>query len=354
MIRVTTLYASTAASTARYYTRYLTDAPGELTGQWADQQAALFGLSGTVPTEQLERVLSGHDPVTGDVLGMALVDRTMANGKTIRAVAGFDATVSAPKLVSVLWGLTGDPGFAEAHDVAVRAVLSHLERYGSTTRVRSNGSRLHPDSQGLMVAGFRQTTSRADDPQLHTHLVISSKVQTVDGRWLALDARMLKRYQRTLGGLYQSVLRAELTERFGVAFGEIVTGQAEISGVPTELFELFSKRTAQVDDALTIKLAEFYEREGRDPTPWEKAALTREAAADTRVHKTDRPIDELRPEWVDAAFDAGITPRRPDRLGRRRRPQPPTRHHGVHRRDHRRLVRWRVGVASRRRDPRVL
>ena len=81
MIRVTTLYASTAASTARYYTRYLIDAPGELPGQWAGQQAALLGLSGTVSTEQLERVLSGHDPVTGDVLGMALVDRTMANGK---------------------------------------------------------------------------------------------------------------------------------------------------------------------------------------------------------------------------------------------------------------------------------
>ena len=308
MIRVTTLYASTAASTARYYTKYLTDAPGELPGQWAGQQAGLLGLSGTVSTDQLERLLSGHDPVTGDVLGMALVDRTMANGKTIRAVAGFDATVSAPKSVSVLWGLTGDVGFAEAHDVAVRAVLSHLERYGSTTRVRSNGGRLHPDSQGLVVAGFRQTTSRADDPQLHTHLVISSKVQTVDGRWLALDARMLKRFQRTLGGLYQSVLRAELTERFGVAFGEIVKGQAEIDGVPTELLELFSKRTVQVDDALTVKLAEFYEREGRDPTPWEKAALTREAAVDTRVHKTDRSVDELRPEWVEAAFDAGITP----------------------------------------------
>ena len=190
-------------------------------------------------TEQLERVLSGHDPVTGEVLGMALVDRTMANGKTIRAVAGFDATVSAPKSVSVLWGLTDDAGFAEAHDVAVRAVLSHLERYGSTTRVRSNGGRLHPDSQGLMVAGFRQTTSRADDPQLHTHLVISSKVQTVDGRWLALDARMLKRYQRTLGGLYQSVLRAELTDRFGVAFGEIVPAR---SGSSKE----FSRARAQL------------------------------------------------------------------------------------------------------------
>ncbi len=308
VIRVTTLYASTAAATAKYYTKYLTDAPGEIPGQWAGNQSDLLGLNGVVSTEQLERLLSGHDPTADATLGMPMVDRTLADGKVIRAVAGFDATVSAPKSVSVLWGLTGDDGYAEAHDVAVRAVLSHLERYGSTTRVRSNGGRLHPDSQGLTVAGFRQTTSRADDPQLHTHLVISAKVQTEDGRWLALDARMLKRYQRTLGGIYQSVLRAQLTERFGVVFGEIVKGQAEILGVPTELLELFSKRTMQVDDALTVKLADFYAREGRDPTPWEKAALTREAAADTRVRKTDRNLDELRQEWLNAAFDAGILP----------------------------------------------
>jgi conjugative relaxase-like TrwC/TraI family protein len=308
VIRVTTLYSSTAASTARYYTRYLTDAPGELPGLWAGQQADLLGITGTVSTEAMERLLSGHDPVSDAVLGMALRDRRLANGKVIRAVAGFDATVSAPKSLSVLWALTGDPGFAEAHDVAVHAVLSHLERFGSTTRIRSNGGRLHPDSQGLIVAGFRQTTSRADDPQLHTHLVISSKVQTDDGRWLALDARLLKRYQRALGGLYQSVLRAELTDRYGVGFGEIVTGQAEIAGVPAELLALFSKRTVQVDDALAVKMAEFYEREGRDPTVWEKAALTREAAADTRVHKTSRSVDELRPGWLADAAEIGVTP----------------------------------------------
>jgi conjugative relaxase-like TrwC/TraI family protein len=308
VIRVTTLYASTAATTARYYTRYLTDAPGEVPGEWSGKQAGLLGLDGTVSTEALERLLSGRDPVTDVALGLPSQDRTTAGGKVIRTVAGFDATVSAPKSVSVLWALTGDVGFAEAHDAAVQAVLTHLERYGSTTRIRSNGGRLHPDSQGLVVAGFRQTTSRADDPQLHTHLVISSKVQTEDGRWLALDARLLKGYQRALGGLYQSVLRAELTSRFGIAFAEIVKGQAEIAGVPAELLALFSKRSVQVDDALTVKLAEFYEREGRDPTVREKAAITREAAADTRTHKSSRPVNELRPGWLKDAANIGITP----------------------------------------------
>ena len=189
------------------------------------------------------------------------------SGKVVRAVAGFDATLSAPKSLSVWWALTGDEGLAECHDVAVRAVVDCIERYGSTTRVRSNGHRLHPDSQGLTAAVFRQTTSRLDDPQLHSHVVISSKVQTDDGRWLALDARVLKGYQRALGGLYQSVLRAELTERYRVAFDPIDKGQAEIAGMPDGLLEQFSKRTAQVEHALQTKLAEFWAREGRDPTP---------------------------------------------------------------------------------------
>ena len=275
---------------------------------WLGGQAAGLGLSGEVSTEALELLLSGRDPISETVLGYPLVDRTLASGNVVRAVAGFDATVSAPKSLSVWWALSGDPGLAECHDVAVQAVVDCVERFGATTRVRSNGGRLHPDTQGLMVAAFRQTTSRADDPQLHTHLVISAKVQTDDGRWLALDARVLKGHQRALGGLYQSVLRAELTNRYRVAFTEIVKGQAEIAGVPAELLGQFSKRSAEVDRALAVKLTEFYQREGRDPSRFERAALGREAAVDTRAHKTGNGVPDLKTRWLTEAAAVGVTP----------------------------------------------
>ena len=129
---------------------------------------------------------------------------------------------------------------------------------------------------------FRQSTSRADDPQLHTHVVISAKVQTVDGRWYALDALTLKKYQQAFGYLYQSVLRAEVTARFGVVFDPIVNGQAEIAGVPTELLDQFSKRAREIDTEMGDKLADFLDREGRDPSGFEYAAMEREAAVDTR------------------------------------------------------------------------
>jgi conjugative relaxase-like TrwC/TraI family protein len=209
--------------------------------------------------------------------------------------------------VSVLWALTQDERLLAAHDTAVRAALAHVERYGATTRVRTRAGRLHPDANGLTMATFRQCTSRADDPQIHTHVVISAKVQTGDDRWLALDARYLKRYQRMLGGLYQSVLRNELTHRLGVAWSSIEHGQAELVGVPDGLCDGFSKRSVQVEGAVVDKRAEFIHRQGREPNRWEFAALRREAAGDTRSPKTAKPVAELAARWAGEAASLGWT-----------------------------------------------
>ena len=120
MLRVTTIHASSAANTAAYYTQYLTAAPGEVPGVWCGRQATALGLSGTVEAEPLELLLSGRDPVSATPLGRELVDRVTRDGRVVKAVSGFDATFSAPKSLSVWWGLTGDRRLLEAHDVAVR------------------------------------------------------------------------------------------------------------------------------------------------------------------------------------------------------------------------------------------
>jgi conjugative relaxase-like TrwC/TraI family protein len=152
MMRVTTLFAGTASTTAAYYTAYLTQAEGELPGRWVGRQAAAFGMHDMVTTEQLENVLLGRDPIGGTPLGNVFTDRMTADGTVVRAVAGFDATLSAPKSLSAWWALTGDERLAACHDVAVAAVVQQIERFGATTRIRHSGGRLHPDTQGLTIA----------------------------------------------------------------------------------------------------------------------------------------------------------------------------------------------------------
>lgn len=308
MLRVRTIYAHSAGAAVGYYTRYLTDAPGEIPGTWRGQQANGFGLTGDVTADDLLAILEGRDPRSGTRLGRAFIDRELANGTIVKAVAGYDATFSAPKSLSVLWALTRETRLLEAHDVAVNAALAHIERYGSTTRRRvAGGRRLHPDSQGLTIATFRQTTSREDDPQIHTHCVISAKVQTDEDRWLALDGRYLKTHQRAMGGLYQSVLRNELAHRFGVAWGDIEKGQADMSAMPHELLTVFSKRSDQIDEALAGKIDDFVDRQGRDPNQWELGAIKREAAVDTRAHKSGNGVPDLTTRWDREAADIGWT-----------------------------------------------
>lgn len=311
MLRVRTIYASGAAEAARYYAGYAhyldPDETHEVPGHWAGRQAPGLGLSGTVDQDQLEALLSGHDPVTGTRLGDPFRDKVTKHGKLLRAVSGYDATFSAPKSVSLWWGLTGEQGVLDAHNLAVNVCLEHLEHYGCTTRIWRNGRRMHPEAGGFTMAVFQQSTSREDDPQLHTHAVIASKVRAPDGRWLALNGTYLKKTQQAVGRLYQSVLRAELSYRYGVAWGPIEKGQAEMLGVPDDLLDAFSKRTAQVEALRELLTEAFLEREGRDPTRREAAAIEREAAVDSRRAKTGLPLNEAQERWVDEADALGWT-----------------------------------------------
>ena len=309
MLRVRTIYACGAFEAARYYAGYAgyldPETSHEVPGFWAGRQAPDLGLSGPVSQQQLEDLLSGLDPTTGSRLGDPFKDKHTKHGELIKAVAGYDATFSAPKSVSLWWGLTGDQGVLDAHNLAVQVCLEHLETYGCTTRVWHSGRRQYPDAGGFTMAVFQQSTSREDDPQLHTHAVISSKVVAPDGRWLALDGLYAKKTQQQIGRLYQSVLRAELTHRYGVAWGPIEKGQAEIDGVPDDLLQAFSKRAAQVEALHEVLTEAFLEREGRDPTRREAAAIQRDAAVESRRRKSGLPLADAQIRWVDEAAALG-------------------------------------------------
>ena len=88
MLRVTTLYASSAGATAAYYARYLADVPGEESGVWSGRQAAELGLTGRAETDDLEAVLEARDPVSRTPLGNVLRDRTLSSGTVVRRWPG--------------------------------------------------------------------------------------------------------------------------------------------------------------------------------------------------------------------------------------------------------------------------
>lgn len=117
---------------------------------------------------------------------------------TRRAVAGFDYTFSVPKSASVLWAVA-DAGtqalIAQAHHAAIAEVVAFIEHEVATTRVgatRPDGSAAQVDVTGVIATAFDHYDSRAGDPHLHTHVVISNKVKTEqDGKWRSLDGRLM-------------------------------------------------------------------------------------------------------------------------------------------------------------------
>ncbi len=277
--RVTTLKGSGAGE---YYVHelpsYYLDS-GEPRGVWLGMGADALGLSGQVGDAEFLNVLAGVYP---DEPGLLLGSRCSED-----SVRGFDVTASAPKSVSILKELGGvsvERDVAEAHDAAVASMAGWIEAHAHT-RFRVNGEIHTVDAEGLVLATFRQHTSRALDPQLHTHLVIANKVQSPDGRWLALDARMLKKHQRGASAHYHLVLRSELTARLGVEWRAVENGIAEIANVPDLLLEEFSARTEHINHRLDRKIDRFIDTMDREPTPKEHWRLEREAVLDSRPSK---------------------------------------------------------------------
>lgn len=280
-------YLDAVASGAEdYYT-----GSGEAPGYWAGAGAALLGLEGEVDPAALRTLLAGQDPATGAQLTRA--------GTTLRPrTPGFDLTFSAPKSVSVLYALaSGDaPGqVVEAHRAAVAAGLDYLERHAVFTRRRVDGVIEMAKGEGLTVAAFRHRTSRAGDPQLHTHCVSANLVRSVDGRWGTLDSRSIYAHARTAGFVYQAVLRGELTSRLSVEWGTVRNGHAEVAGVPQSIMRAFSQRRLEIESRLAER--------GRHT-----ATAAQAAALDTR-HAKEYGVDAetLREQWRTRADQLGVT-----------------------------------------------
>jgi conjugative relaxase-like TrwC/TraI family protein len=288
-----------ARSTVDYYTGH-----GEAPGYWLGEGSARLGLHGEVTAEALRHLVYGHHPASGAPLAENA-------GKAGRR-PGFDVTFSAPKSASLLYALGDEQTRAAirtAHDAAVADALDYLERAACKVRRGRNGVRTY-DGAGFVAAAFRQRTSRAGDPQLHTQVVTANMTAGPDGRWTALDGRLVYLHAKTAGTLYQAALRDQLVRSLGVRWHVRANGLAEIAGFPAGLLRRFSVRRGQIAE----RMAE------RGET---SANAARVAALATRDRKDTVPdFATLLPRWRAIADDAGFDHRAIRRLFDRARTVP--------------------------------
>jgi conjugative relaxase-like TrwC/TraI family protein len=217
---------------------------GEAEGYWAGEAARLLDLEGKVEGDQLVGMLTGNNPVTGEPLGLR-----SAPGR--EPVPGFDLTFSAPKSVSLTWALGGHPVsgvVAEAHRAAVREGLAYLERNACWVRRGKGGSEFLPGA-GFLAAGYLHRSSRAGDPQLHTHVLVANATLGPDGRWSRLYHPAIYEHAKTASYIYEAHLRHELTQRLGVRWQAVEKGLADIRGFSRAELEHFSNRRAEIIEA---------------------------------------------------------------------------------------------------------
>jgi conjugative relaxase-like TrwC/TraI family protein len=217
---------------------------GEAPGEWAGRGAASLGLEGEVDSDDFRALMGATDPRDGS-------DLTGHRGGS--TIAAFDLTFSAPKSVSVLYAVADDRtsrALRHAHDEAVREALGYLEREACRVRRGTDGLRRLP-ADGFASAAYRHRMSRAQDPQLHTHIVTANLAKGSDGRYSRLDGRALYAHAKAAGYLYESHLRHAVRGRLPwVRWSEPVKGIAEIEGVPSEVLREFSQRRQQITEWL--------------------------------------------------------------------------------------------------------
>ena len=266
------------------------EAPGVWAGRWADQ----LGLEGVVEADHLRSLVRGADPRTG---------RLLVEGRR-RTVNAFDATFSAPKSASLLWAFGGpeaESAVSLAHVEAVSTAVSILESHVAVARQQKNGVRTHVPTEGLAVATFVHRTSRAGDPQLHTHCVIPNLVRRPDGTHVALDAGPFYEWGRAAGCIYQEELRRRLTASLGVAWGADRNGTREMLGFSEPQLRAFSKRTAEIEAWLEAHGS------SAPQTPGERMAADEAASLATRSAKDETVGPEaLAVRWAEEARAVGL------------------------------------------------
>jgi conjugative relaxase-like TrwC/TraI family protein len=260
-------------------------------GRWLGSGAEELGLRGTADPASLSAVLSGNHPATG---------RQLRVRQTL--ISGYDLTFSAPKSVSVLFGLAGaevSAAVLSAHGAAVDAAMDYVASHGLAVRRAGAGADERSGGcRGPVAVAFTHGVSRALDPHLHTHVVVANLAHGLDCRWTAVDGRGLYAHARAAGALYDAHLRGVLSDEMSLEWSRRSNGAYEVASVDPVVIGALSGRSAAIR-------AHLHERasSGPDYVPSRRARAVAWAA--TRDGKCANPTPAaLRRLWARRA--AGV------------------------------------------------
>ncbi len=224
-------------------------------GTWHGKLAEAYGLRGEVQEEHFQRLSEGQHPFTGEQLVQHQVAREYSNERgdkvtTMEHRAGWDATFSAPKSVSLTALVGGDERVRDAHRESVQVALDELERY-----VQARIGRNHPaETTGQWVAAkFEHDSARPVGgyaaPQLHTHTVFFNLTETEDGKAHAIQPQELYKSQQYATAIFRSELAYRL-QQLGYEIEQGKSGQPEIKGYSQEYLDASSPRRQQIKEHL--------------------------------------------------------------------------------------------------------
>jgi conjugative relaxase-like TrwC/TraI family protein len=233
-----------------YYTQR-----GEIRGEWHGKLAEEWGLHGEVTEEQFQRLSEGQHPITGRQLVRYQTPREYTNehGEHVRTMehrAGWDATFSAPKTVSLTALVGEDERVREAHEASVNTALNELENY---VQARIGGNHPAHTTGKWIAAKFEHDSARPVDgyaaPQLHTHVVFFNLTEMANGETRALQPKELYRTQQYATAIYRAELAARLQE-LGYETERGRSGQPEVKGYSKEYIDASSPRRQQITEHL--------------------------------------------------------------------------------------------------------
>lgn len=273
---------------------------GQEAAEWIGRGAEALGLQGQVQKEDFRAVANGQDPRNGEQLVAPQITTDKETGeKKEEHRAGNDLTFSAPKSVSVAYA-AGVEGIKEAHDNAVKAVAEYIQEHYSQ---HGRGERIQ-QAGNLVAAKFDHVTSRALDPQLHSHLFVANMVKDSAGNWKANEPLNIFKDQKIIGQLYRQELSNQLQQQgHELQYTNREQQLFEIKAVDQQLIDKFSQRRGAIEKQVEVWKAAGEYKNVSENKLYEMAALETRSAKDHSITKED-----VRRQWDNGFRDAGTSP----------------------------------------------